>query len=85
MHEMDQILMTMMKLKLNLLQGDLAERFAVSQGLVSRILSYWIDTMEENLHSLAATGDNPEHNASVLQGEVDCSETNLQKPHNIDS
>lgn len=49
MYVMDQILMTMMKLKLNLLQGDLAERFAVSQGLVSRILSYWIDTMEEHM------------------------------------
>ncbi|XDV52363.1 hypothetical protein PO909_021097 [Leuciscus waleckii] len=47
MHVMDQILMTMMKLKLNLLQGDLAERFAVSQGLVNRIFSYWIDTMPQ--------------------------------------
>ncbi len=35
MYIMDQILMTMMKLKLNLLQGDLAERFDVSQIVVS--------------------------------------------------
>ncbi|CDQ83293.1 unnamed protein product [Oncorhynchus mykiss] len=34
-------------MKLNLLHSDLAEHFAVSQGVVSRILSYWIDTMEE--------------------------------------
>jgi hypothetical protein len=31
MHITDEILITLMKLKLNLLQGDLAERFAVSQ------------------------------------------------------
>ncbi|XDV25477.1 hypothetical protein PO909_029393 [Leuciscus waleckii] len=55
MHVMDQILMTMMKLKLNLLQGDLAECFAVSQGLVSRIFSYWIDTMEEHMDNFPKT------------------------------
>ncbi len=49
MHIMDQILMTMMKLKLNLLQGDIAEHFDVSQIVVSRIISYWIDTMEEHM------------------------------------
>ncbi|XP_035647949.1 uncharacterized protein LOC118397379 isoform X2 [Oncorhynchus keta] len=45
MHITDQILITLMKL--NLLHSDIAEYFAVSQGVVSRILSYWIDTMEE--------------------------------------
>ena len=45
MHVTDQILMTMMKLKLDLVQGDLAERFAVSQGEVSRVLSYWIEAL----------------------------------------
>ncbi len=47
--------MTMMKLKLKLLQGDLAERFDVFQIVVNRIISYWIDTMEEHmsLHSMA--------------------------------
>ncbi len=55
MHIMDQILMTLMKLKLKLLQGDLAERFDVSQIVVSRIISYWFDTMEEHmsLHTMA--------------------------------
>ncbi len=54
MHIMDQILMTMMKLNLNLLQGDLAECFYVSQSVVSQIISYWIDTMEEHMrHSMA--------------------------------
>jgi hypothetical protein len=48
-HITDQILITLMKLKLNLLQGDLAEGFAVSKGVGSRILSYWIDTMEEHM------------------------------------
>ncbi len=54
MHIMDQILMTMMKLNLNLLQGDLAECFYVSPSLVSQIISYWIDTMEEHMRHYMA-------------------------------
>ncbi len=42
-------MMTMMNLKLKLLQGDLAEHFDVSHIVVSRIISYWIDTMEEHM------------------------------------
>ncbi|XP_039525901.1 uncharacterized protein LOC120478179 [Pimephales promelas] len=95
MHEMDQILMTMMKLKLNLLQGDLAERFAVSQGLVSRILSYWIDTMEEHMRIFIPWLPRDTIRSTMPQCFrekfpnttciIDCSETNLQKPHNLDS
>ncbi len=44
----------MMMLNLNLLQGDLAECFYVSQSVVSQIISNWIDTMEEHMrHSMA--------------------------------
>uniref|UniRef100_A0A8K9XR79 Uncharacterized protein n=1 Tax=Oncorhynchus mykiss TaxID=8022 RepID=A0A8K9XR79_ONCMY len=46
MHNANQILV---KLQLNLLRGELAERVAVSQGGVSRIHSCWIDTMEEHM------------------------------------
>ncbi len=38
-HIMDQILMTAMT-ELNLIQDDLSEHFAVSQGVVSKILPY---------------------------------------------
>ncbi|XP_039652099.1 uncharacterized protein LOC120556523 [Perca fluviatilis] len=95
MHVMDQILMTMMKLKLNLLQGDLAERFAVSQGLVSRILSYWIDTMEEHMRIYIPWLPRETIRSTMPQCFrekfpnttciIDCTETTLQKPHNLDS
>lgn len=95
MHTMDQILMTMMKLKLNLLQADLAERFDVSQGLVSRILSYWIDTMEEHMRVYIPWLPRETIRTTMPQCFmenfpnttciIDCSETILQKAHNCDS
>uniref|UniRef100_A0A3Q2T4H3 Uncharacterized LOC105927494 n=1 Tax=Fundulus heteroclitus TaxID=8078 RepID=A0A3Q2T4H3_FUNHE len=94
LHVMDQILMTMMKLKLNLLQGDLAEIFDVSQGLVSQILSYWIDTMEENMRIHVRWLPRRTIRSAVPQCFketfpnttciVDCVETALQKPHKPD-
>ncbi|XP_076438998.1 uncharacterized protein LOC143277912 [Babylonia areolata] len=44
----DQILMALMKLKLNLLLADLARRFDVSESVASRIINYWIDTLVEH-------------------------------------
>ncbi len=95
MHIMDQILMTMMKLKLNLLQGDLAERFDVSQSVVSRILSYWIDTMEEHMRVYIPWLPRETIRSTMPQCFkenflnttciIDCSETTLQKAHNLDS
>lgn len=94
-HLVDQILMTTMKLKLNLLQADLAERFAVSQGLVSRIISYWIDTMEENMRIYIPWLPRETIRSTMPQCFretfpnttciIDCTETTLQKPHNLDS
>ncbi|XP_073688463.1 uncharacterized protein [Garra rufa] len=95
MHVMDQILMTMMKLKLNLLQGDLAERFDVSQSAVSRIISYWIDAMEEHMRVYipwlpreTVRSTMPQcfkENFPNTTCIIDCSETILQKAHNLDS
>ena len=41
----DQILMTLMKLRFNLVGGDLARRFNISSGYVSTIISFWIRTL----------------------------------------
>ncbi|XP_071375171.1 uncharacterized protein [Centroberyx affinis] len=62
LHPWDQLLMTLMKLHLNLMQGDLAERFGVSQSVVSFREHY--------------------PNTTCV---IDCSETPLQKPRNLDS
>ncbi|KAL7877147.1 hypothetical protein SRHO_G00037900 [Serrasalmus rhombeus] len=58
LHPKDQLLMTLMKLRLNLLQDDLAERFRVSQPIVSKVTSCWLDLMEEK-SSLVRRRDTP--------------------------
>ncbi|KAL2077809.1 hypothetical protein ACEWY4_027313 [Coilia grayii] len=40
-----------MKLRLNLLQDDITKRFGVSQTLVSRTFSHWLEHMEVKLRS----------------------------------
>nr|CAH7726050.1 unnamed protein product [Callosobruchus chinensis] len=45
----DQFLLTLMKLRLNLLHNDLACRFNISQGTVINIVSTWIDAFHEIL------------------------------------
>ncbi|XDV43509.1 hypothetical protein PO909_011982 [Leuciscus waleckii] len=59
-----QILLTLMKLKLNLLIEDLAIRFCISVSQVSRIISFWIDTM-------AVVLKQHYHNVTCI---LDCSE-----------
>uniref|UniRef100_A0AAZ3SXG6 THAP-type domain-containing protein n=1 Tax=Oncorhynchus tshawytscha TaxID=74940 RepID=A0AAZ3SXG6_ONCTS len=86
---------TLMKLKLNLLQQYLAERFGVSQRIVSRVISYLIDMMEENpreyiprllRETIRATM--PQCFKDHYPGRtciIDCSEMALQKSKNLDS
>ncbi|XP_034026129.1 uncharacterized protein si:dkey-56d12.4 [Thalassophryne amazonica] len=91
----DQVLMTIMKLRLNLLQADLAERFHVSQSEVSRITSHWLDIMEEKLRRfipwlprdtiLATMPQCFKDQYASTTCVINCSETPLQKPHNLDS
>ncbi|XP_063731418.1 uncharacterized protein LOC134859056 [Eleginops maclovinus] len=94
-HPWDQVLMTLMKLRLNLLQQDIAERFQVSQPFVSKVISFWLEVMEERMRlyipwlpreTIRATMPQcfKEH-YSLTTCVIDCSETPLQKPHNLDS
>uniref|UniRef100_A0A672IZY4 THAP-type domain-containing protein n=1 Tax=Salarias fasciatus TaxID=181472 RepID=A0A672IZY4_SALFA len=48
----DQILMTLMKLRLNLLLGDIAHRFSVSTSMASIVIGHWIDVMGEQFKVL---------------------------------
>ncbi|KAL2103189.1 hypothetical protein ACEWY4_000057 [Coilia grayii] len=95
LHPNDQLLITLIKLRLNSLQGDIAEKFGVSQTLVSRIISHWLDHMEGRmehhvpwLHRDTIRATMPqcfkEHYPSTTC-IIDCSETSLQKAHNLDS
>ncbi|XP_072254016.1 uncharacterized protein [Leuresthes tenuis] len=47
----DQLLMTLMKLRLNLPQEYLADKFSVCQSSVRSIFVYWIDLMETHMRS----------------------------------
>uniref|UniRef100_A0A9J8AKM8 THAP-type domain-containing protein n=1 Tax=Cyprinus carpio carpio TaxID=630221 RepID=A0A9J8AKM8_CYPCA len=95
LHTWDQILMTLMKLRLNLLQGDLAERLGVSRSIVSKVVSCWIDIMEENMRDYIPWLPREKIQATMPQCfkeqfpnttcVIDCSETPLQKPRNLDS
>uniref|UniRef100_A0A9J7X5L4 THAP-type domain-containing protein n=1 Tax=Cyprinus carpio carpio TaxID=630221 RepID=A0A9J7X5L4_CYPCA len=82
-------------LRLNLLQDDLAERFGVSQSIVSKVVSCWIDIMEENMRDYIPWVPRETIQATMPQCfrekfpnttcVIDCSETPLQKPCNLDS
>lgn len=91
----DQVFMSLMKLRLNLLQDHLAEIFHVSQSQVSKITSLWYDIMEEKMRTYIPWLPRETIQATMPQCfkdhyptttcVIDCSETPLQKPHNLDS
>ncbi|XP_041928787.1 uncharacterized protein si:dkey-56d12.4 [Alosa sapidissima] len=95
LHPKDQLLMTLMKLRLNLLQDDIAKRFRVSQTMVSRIISQWLDIMEEKMRCYVPWLPRKTIQATMPQCFkehyplttciINCSETPLQKAHNLDS
>ncbi|XP_055032015.1 uncharacterized protein [Misgurnus anguillicaudatus] len=91
----DQILMTLMKLRLNLVMADLARRFKTSQGQVSKTVGIWIDIMAEHTKDLviwlpcetikAMLPEAFKEHFSNTTCVIDCSETVLQKAKNLDS
>ncbi|XP_059360525.1 uncharacterized protein LOC132098424 isoform X2 [Carassius carassius] len=90
-----QILLTLMKLKLNLLIEDLAIRFHISVSQVSKIISFWIDTMAAVLKELipwlpketirATTPEAYKQHYPNVTCILDCSESEVQRPGNLDS
>ncbi len=90
-----QILLTLMKLKLNLLIEDLAIQFRISGSQVSRIISFWIDTMAVVLKDLipwlpketirATTPESFKQHYPNVTCILDCSESEVQRPRNLDS
>ena len=91
----DQIFMTLMKLKLNPAYEDIAHRFQVSQSMASKVISHWIDVMGELFKDLIVWPDREgiqltmplafkKHypNTTCI---IDCAETFIQKARNLDS
>lgn len=95
MSVVDQILMTLMKLKQNFVMADLARRFKISQGQVSKIVKMWVDIMCEHMKDLTLWLPRETIKATLPKAfqkhfenttcVIDCTETVLQKPKNLDS
>lgn len=91
----DQVLMTLMTLKTNCDMGDLSHQFHVPQSLASKIMSHWLDRLEDFLRPLipwlpretlqAAVPAAFKKNFSNTTCIIDFIEILLQKPHNMDS
>jgi hypothetical protein len=90
----DQVLMTLMKLKLNLLYADLARRFGVSEGFVSRIVSFWVATLSEHLSKAVVWLPREKIRATTptcfrlypkTTCIMDCAESIMQKSSNLKS
>ena len=90
----DQILMTLMKLKLNLLMGDLARRFGISDSFVSKTVSFWIDKLSQYLSDLIVwlpretiRATTPDCFSAFPKTTciLDCAETIMQKSSNLKS
>lgn len=91
----DQILMTFMKLRQNFVMADLARRFKISQGQVSKMVQMWIDIMCEQMKDLTVWLPRETIKATLPKAfqkhfvnttcVIDCTETLLQKAKNLDS
>lgn len=91
----EEMTMVLMKLRLGLLNQDLADRFGVSQSHVSCIFNTWIKVLSKFLISLVfnPTKDIVQENLpptfrnktySSVRHIIDCSEVYLETPHNLE-
>ncbi|XP_061111886.1 uncharacterized protein LOC133137570 [Conger conger] len=91
----DQIMMTLMKLKLNLVLGDIALRFNVSTSMASKVIAPWIDVMGEQFKILipwlpketicATMPLSFKKNYPQTTCIIDCAESGIQRAKNLDS
>ena len=89
----DQLLLALMKLRLNLQFETLADLFKVSKSTVGNIFWTWVNAIYSNLSFLIAW---PDHEASIktlptvfkqyfpcLTGIIDCTEIFIDRPKNL--
>ncbi|XP_030575115.1 uncharacterized protein LOC115772844 [Archocentrus centrarchus] len=91
----DQVLLTLMKLKTNRVIDDLSRQFHISHSMASKIISYWLDRLEELFRPLipwlpretiqATMPASFKKNFPNTTCIIDCSESLLQKPKNLGS
>lgn len=87
-------MIVMLRLRLNLLEDDLADRFGISQGTVSKILDRWLSVMASCLKPLIVWPDREtlrltmpecfrEHFGTSVVVVIDCFEIFVQRPSNL--
>lgn len=90
----EEMLLTFMKIRLGLLDEDLADRFQISLSYVSRIFTTWVKLLKRYLSCLVfnAQKDVVRHNLppsfrttkySQVRHIIDCSEVFIEKPQNL--
>lgn len=91
----EEMIMTLMKLRLGLLDADLADRFEISSSQVSRIFTTWVKVLAHFFGSLVynppkeiVRGNLPpkfqNSKYSSVRHIIDCSEIFIEKPQNLD-
>ena len=89
----DEFLLTFMKLRLGLLNQDLAQRFAISESLVTNIFHSWLRAMAEYLSAFVympdtehILGTTPQRFRAFknLCGIIDCSEIFIEIPKDLE-
>lgn len=89
----NEMFLVLLKLRLNLIYEDLAQRFGVTVSTVCRIIDRWVDVMYYRLKFLIKwpSPDVVRHNLPPLFQElspnciciIDCSEVFIETPHNF--
>ncbi|KAJ1520387.1 hypothetical protein ONE63_003522 [Megalurothrips usitatus] len=90
----EEFAMVMMRLRLNLIEDDLADRFNVSQGTVSKIINSWLLVMAKCLSGLIVWPDRETLKSSMpmcfrkafgtsVTVILDCFEIFVQRPSNL--
>lgn len=91
----DQLLLVLMRLKLNLIFDDLCRRFGISSGLACKIFNSWIPVLADKLKSLIVwlprevirdcCPESFRENYPRTTCIIDCAETFIQRPTNLRS
>ncbi|XP_063436957.1 uncharacterized protein LOC134718388 [Mytilus trossulus] len=91
----DQLLLVLMRLKLNLIFDGLCRRFGISSGLACKIFNSWIPVLADKLKSLIVwlprevirdcCPESFRENYPRTTCIIDCAETFIQRPTNLRS
>jgi len=91
----DQIMLVLMRLKLNLIFDDLCRRFGISSSLACNIFNSWMPVLADKLKSLiiwlprekirACCPESFRENYPRTTCIIDCADTFIQRPTNLKS